>query len=102
IGCIGLEPYPPCALLRSLVVQPAFRRHGVGNRLLAAAEDLARQLDVRALYLLTTDAAGFFAAHSYHTLGRETVPAPIANTAEFSRLCPTSAQCMAKALGRPG
>jgi amino-acid N-acetyltransferase len=44
VGCAALEVYPEGALLRSLVVAPAARRHGLGWRLMEGAIALAQSL----------------------------------------------------------
>ena len=60
VGSAALELYPDGALLRSVAVAPRLRRSGLGHRLTEAATDLARQLRVPALFLLTTTAEDFF------------------------------------------
>jgi amino-acid N-acetyltransferase len=57
---VGLEPCGQDALLRSLVVAPDERAHGLGTSLVEHAEQEARKRGLRALYLLTTTAEGFF------------------------------------------
>jgi amino-acid N-acetyltransferase len=97
-GVVGIEPYGAAALLRSLAVQPARRGEGHGRALVRDVEAYARRQDVRTLYLLTTTAAGFFADLGYAPTDRDDVPAAIAQTAEFDRLCPDTAPCMQKSL----
>src|SRR5262245_15087052 len=62
---VGIELLGASALLRSLVVRPDLRSTGLGKALVARAEAHARAHGVRALYLLTTTAAGFFERRGY-------------------------------------
>jgi amino-acid N-acetyltransferase len=97
-GVVGLEPYGDAALLRSLAVAPAVRGRGLGQALVDAAEAAAGAHGHRALYLLTTTAAEFFAARGYQRIARDQAPAALHASTEFATLCPASAVCMTKAL----
>ena len=97
-GIIGLELYPPVALLRSLAVASNVRGRGVGRALLADAERYARSQEVQDLYLLTTTAERFFAREGYERVPREAAPPAIQETVEFSTLCSASAALMRKRL----
>jgi amino-acid N-acetyltransferase len=101
-GGVGLEGGPPDALLRSLVVDPADRGSGLGEKLLGAAESMADSAGVRRLYLLTTTAADYFGARGYQRIARHAAPAAILASGEFTRLCPDSAIAMMRRLGGPG
>jgi amino-acid N-acetyltransferase len=57
VGCAALEVYPDGALLRSVVVAPVARGHGLGQRLTETAITFAQSLRIPAVYLLTTTAA---------------------------------------------
>lgn len=98
-GGVGLEGGPPDALLRSLIVDPESRGTGLGELLLAAAQEMAAQAGVRRLYLLTTTAADYFESRGYDRIRREDAPPSIRATDEFSRLCPDSAVAMVRSLG---
>jgi amino-acid N-acetyltransferase len=98
VGAVGLEVFGPDALLRSLVVAETHRGRGLGDRLTAAAEALAREEGVTTIWLLTETAAPFFAARGYAPAERATAPPSIQATAEFAALCPASAVCMRKGL----
>src|SRR5689334_529359 len=65
LGVVGLELYPPVALLRSLAVAPACRGGGLGQALVVFAEQQAAAQGITSLYLLTTTAAPFFATLGY-------------------------------------
>lgn len=97
-GVVGLEPQGNAALLRSLAVAPAARDQGLGTRLVEAVETHARHRDIRTIYLLTTTAEGYFAAHGYETIERSALPPSIQETEEARRLCPESATTMRKPL----
>ena len=97
-GCVGLEPGDDAALLRSLAVRPGARGQELGGRLLTAAERRARQMGLRALYLLTTTAAGYFERHGYVRVERDALTPALQKTEEAARLCPASATCMRKRL----
>ena len=97
-GLIGYEAYAKAGLLRSLVVAPGARGLGLGTQLVAAIEKLAAEKGVEHLYLLTTDAEGYFEHHGYSAVDRAKVPNSIRTTTQFSSLCPGSATVMVKAL----
>jgi amino-acid N-acetyltransferase len=97
-GVVGLEIFGDVALLRSLVVARRARGRGLGKRLVAAAEERARQQAVHKVFLLTDTADAFFAALGYEPCDRELAPAPVRGTRQFSALCPASATLMVKEL----
>jgi len=101
VGTVGLEPAGRDALLRSLAVAAGHRRQSIATRLVAAIEKYARARDTEALYLLTMDAAGFFAKQGYQPFDRQAAPAIIQTTEEFRTLCPETARCLRKRLS-PG
>ena len=98
-GVVGLEPYGSVGLLRSLAVRESARGHGVARTLVHALEDDALGQDIEQLFLLTTDADGYFERRGYDTVERDDVPDLIRATREFSDLCPASAHVMKKRLG---
>ena len=98
-GVVGLEMYESVALLRSLVVQPTQRGSGCGRALVEAAERHARELGIRAIFLLTETAETFFEGCGYTACEREVAPPDIRATSQFSDLCPASAAFMTKDLG---
>lgn len=102
VGAVGLELFGQYGLLRSLVVHPAQRGFGLGAAMVAQLERLARAAGGEELYLLTTSAAPFFQARGYRPLDRSQVPSPVAPSAEFRGLCPSSAVCLCKRLGPGG
>jgi amino-acid N-acetyltransferase len=98
VGACGLEPHGRIALLRSLVVAPAWRGRGLAKRLVETIEQRAQGFALDELYLLTTTAADFFAHIGYRVIRRDAVPPVLRSTAQFSQLCPASAACLAKTL----
>ncbi len=97
-GVVGIEPCGQEALLRSLAVAGPHRGKGLARRLVAAAEEHARSLGVRHLYLLTTSAAAFFVNEGYAITPRSQAPQAIRATREFTDICPKSSVCQSKAL----
>lgn len=98
IGFVGVEGTGADRLLRSLVVLPGRKRQGNGGLLVAHAETVARGEGVERLHLLTTTVAAFFRARGYQPAERASAPAAIAETAQFSSLCPSSAAYLLKDL----
>jgi amino-acid N-acetyltransferase len=98
VGVAGVERLGEHGLLRSLAVRAEHRGRGIGSRLCDDAEAAAARAGVRALYLLTTSAADFFAARGFARVDRAAVPASIQASAQFRELCPATASAMSKSL----
>jgi N-acetylglutamate synthase-like GNAT family acetyltransferase len=98
IGAIGLERHGDVGLLRSLVVAPQRRRHGLARTLVRTLEEHARATGVAELVLLTETAESFFRRLGYGVIGRDGAPSAVAASAEFRTLCPATAVCMTKRL----
>lgn len=97
-GFVGLEQYDDKGLLRSLIVDPAYRGAGLGRVLVAAMESHASRRGVNELWLLTIDADQWFARLGYEPRAREDAPDTIRQTDEFSDLCPDDAALMSKTI----
>ena len=95
---VGVELYGPDALLRSLVVEPGLRAHGLGGSLVTHAEAYARKRGARTIYLLTTTAEAFFRSRGYSVTPRENAPPAVQATSEFSGLCPAASAFLSKRL----
>jgi amino-acid N-acetyltransferase len=98
VGAIGLERRGDAALLRSLVVKPDQRLHGLGRTLVRTLEEHAHATGVAQLVLLTETAETFFGRLGYAVIDREAAPRAVAGSAEFRTLCPSTAVCMTKRL----
>lgn len=98
VGVVGVEVYGNAGMLRSLAVEPASRKSGLGVSLMSNAEALAAARGVETLYLLTTTAEQLFARLGYEAIARSEAPAAISATAQFSDLCPASSTFMRKVL----
>src|SRR5262249_52395857 len=74
VGTAALEMYQDGALLRSVAVAPDAQRRGIGQQLTDAAISLAQELEVPAVYLLTTTAERFFPRFGFEPITRTDVP----------------------------
>jgi N-acetylglutamate synthase-like GNAT family acetyltransferase len=95
----GFEAQGTHAFLRSIVVVGRDRGHGYGRTLVNGLVAEARKLGLKDAYLLTTNAAPFFAALDFMPCGRESAPAEIAATEQFTDLCPSNAKLMRREIG---
>lgn len=98
VAVAGLERCGDYALLRSVAVQPEWRRHGLGHALVRRVVDEAEQRGLQALYLLTTTAEHYFPRFGFQAVARDQVPAEVRATEEFSHACPASATVMTRPL----
>jgi amino-acid N-acetyltransferase len=101
LGFGGLEIHGKDALLRSLLTLPPAQKRGVGRGMVAALEIEALAAGAQRMWLLTMDAAPFFAQLGYAECARDKAPAAIRGTAQWRLLCPASAVSMSKRLRRP-
>lgn len=101
VGTAALEVYRDGALLRSVAVDEAVRGSGIGHRLTEAALELATQLKIPAVYLLTTTAERYFPKFAFREISRDQVPATVQESVEFRSACPASAIVMRKTLVAP-
>ena len=97
-GVAGLEPLGASALLRSVAVDPKWRRKGVAHALCNAIARQAREQGARRLYLLTTDAERYFSTLGFTKAERDTLPAEVRATTQFRETCPQTAIAMSKDL----
>jgi amino-acid N-acetyltransferase len=96
IGAAGMEHYGDSGLLRSVAVAPEWRSSGIGRALVERVLEDGRAAGIREIYLLTTTAERYFPRLGFACVGRETVPAALQLSAEFTGACPDSAVVMRK------
>jgi amino-acid N-acetyltransferase len=97
-GVVGLELFNTVGLLRSLAVVSSRQQSGLGSKLVAYAENYARNHGIKSLYLLTLTAENFFRQRGYQRCRREDAPFAIRETKEYSEICPVSSAFMVKHL----
>ncbi|MCI0370158.1 MAG: GNAT family N-acetyltransferase [candidate division NC10 bacterium] len=97
-GAVGMERAGEVALFRSLVVRQDARRRGIGERLFRALEAVARTRGIKRAYLLTETIEVRCRAWGFTRIPRETVPAALRSSPEFTGCCPASAALMVKDL----
>jgi amino-acid N-acetyltransferase len=91
MGSAAIEPYGSVGLLRSVCVTPQLRGTGLGRRLVAEAEAVAASSGIDELFLLTETAGEWFPRLGYEQVARDTAPAPLQASPEFTTACPDSA-----------
>ncbi len=96
VGVAGMERYGDGGLLRSVAVAHAWRDSGIGRTLVDRVVAEGRAAGVREVYLLTTTAEHYFPRLGFACVGRETVPAAVRASVEFTGACPDSAVVMRK------
>lgn len=100
VGVAGIEACGIAgehALLRSVAVASSWQSRGLGRALVTRTIAEAEARGVKALYLLTTTAEGYFPAFGFTATDRGAVPADVRDTAEFRGACPASATVMVRA-----
>jgi amino-acid N-acetyltransferase len=98
IGIIGLETYGNYGLLRSLAVHPGSRNRNIAGKLVKQIEKLAKTEGLKAIFLLTEIAPGYFSRKGYKVMARSEIPPEVQQSTEFSHVCPQSAIAMKKDL----
>jgi len=94
VGTGGLEIYGPYALLRSLSVKMGIRGKSVGSTIYQFLLDEAKRKKLKAIYILTETAHGFFRKKGFQEVKREDVPEEVKKSSEFSSVCATTAAVM--------
>ena len=90
IGCIGVETYSDHGLLRSLAVKKSSQNQGIGGQLVNYLIGYCHQTGIETLHLLTLSSSSYFQRKGFQTGHRDQAPAKIAQTEEFTSLCPVS------------
>jgi len=92
IGYAGIERCAGDALLRSVVVLPEHRSHGLGQAIVQAT---LQEVGLSgAVFLATMSAAPFFSTLGFTEVPRTDVPAAVLATRQLSSICPSSATIM--------
>jgi amino-acid N-acetyltransferase len=94
VGAGAIEPLGTACLLRSIVVAPAWRGRGWGERMTRRLLGFAHSIGIGEAYLLTTGAGAFFTRQGFVEVRREDAPALVRRTRQFSELCPSTAMLM--------
>lgn len=94
VGCGGAEAYQFAALIRSVAVDPEYRSHGLGRRIVRQLLDRLASRGLREFYLLTTTAEGYFRKRGFKVIDRDEVHPQLLSSREFQDACPASAVCM--------
>lgn len=98
VGGVGLEKHGHYGLLRSLVVDPAWRSRKIAGKLVRHLEQRAAALGLDTLFLLTETAPHYFQKKGFEFITRTEVPEAMKQSSEFSNVCPQSAIVMKKNL----
>ncbi|MGH2785882.1 MAG: HAD-IIA family hydrolase [Actinomycetota bacterium] len=101
IATAAWEQLDDVALLRSVAAASDQRGAGIGMLVVAAALRQIARAGFRDVFLVTTDAEGFFARCGFRTIPREEMPEVIASHRQITRECPTSAPVMKLTLPAP-
>jgi amino-acid N-acetyltransferase len=94
----GIERHGSSGLLRSVVVEPAYRDQGIGAALVQKILEHAAREGLIALYLLTTNASNYFQRFEFAVCPREQAPLGIRESWEFRTGCPASAVFMRRSI----
>lgn len=94
VGVIGMERYGKDILLRSLVVDSAYRKGGIGSALVGEALDQAKMLGGHNIYLLTETARSYMKRWGFQEIARELIPDEILNKSVLGRVCASTSKCM--------
>jgi amino-acid N-acetyltransferase len=101
IGIAGIEVYGEHGLLRSVAVSPAWRGKSLGGALVKERLAWAEAGGLTHVFLLTTDAAGYFEVLGFTPIDREDTPDEIKVSPEFASICPETAIVMVKPINTP-
>jgi len=87
VAAAAIERYGDAGLLRSVVVEPGRLGMGLGQDIVAAAEQLARDDGIKELYLLTETAIDWFPRLGYEVTARGEAVAAVGESIEFTTVC---------------
>ncbi len=86
------------SMLRSVVVLPQWRGHGVGGRMVTALISQLQGINISSVYLLTENADLFFSTLGFAAVPRSEAPEVIRETPHFARHCSDDAFLMIRLL----
>ncbi|MCX5520878.1 arsenate reductase (glutaredoxin) [Kaistia defluvii] len=98
VGFGGYEALGRNALLRSIVVLPAWRAQALGRNLVALLQRRAFDEGAREAWVLTGAAAPFFETIGFKPTARGEAPASILATRQATRLCPADARLLTRTI----
>jgi amino-acid N-acetyltransferase len=101
VAAAGVERHGNDGLLRSVVVDPAWRGRRAGEAVVSRLLARADADGLAAVYLLTTTADGWFPRFGFGALPRDEAPAEIRACGEFAAVCPASATLMVRHRAAP-
>ena len=81
------------------MVAPERRGTGLGRKIVAAAESLARETGISDLYLITETAVDWFPRLGYERVDRPAAVAAVGESIEFTTLCRDTGIPMRRVLG---
>jgi len=94
VGSAGMELMGNIGLLRSVAVDESYRNQKLGQQLFEAALEHAQSRQVQKVFLITDSAGAYFEKKGFFKIDRMDTPEVIAQTMQFSMLCPSSAIVM--------
>lgn len=94
----ALEVYGNNAVLRSVAVSNNFQNNGYGKQIVRYLEEVALEMKISHLFLLTTSAENFFKKLKYLPIQRHSCPPKILSSSQFTDICPQSSVCLFKNL----
>ena len=98
VGYGGFERHGDAALLRSIVVLPAYRGSGIGRNLMLLLMRRAFDAGAQQGYALTTDADDWLEKLGFKRLDRAQAPEEILRTRQATQLCPSHARIWSRSL----
>jgi len=98
VGFGGYEALGDNALVRSIVVLPAWRAQALGRNLVALLQRRAFDAGARRAWVLTSSAAPFFEKIGFKPVARDDAPATVLATRQASSLCPADAALLARTI----
>ena len=96
IGFGGYEECGDSVLMRSMVILSDHRGRGFGRRMVEMVCRETAKTGHETIWLLTETAAPFFEKCGFSAVPRETAPAEIRQSRQYSGLCPASATLMVR------